>query len=383
MAIPLMVKDEILGVTIVDTQDAHKPFNEEDMGVAAAVCRQGAVALKNALLLRQVEREVKVRSNLLRFLPRQVVDQAVAGEIDLALGGSTCRGTIFFCDIIGFTAISEALNPQDVVGMINDLFNLVCPIIEEEEGAIDKFMGDAIMALWGVPFDTDMASLSAVTAGMRIQTGLIAFNHSSPETRPAVNMGIGMSWGPMVAGNVGSQDRVEYTVLGNTVNTASRIEQLASSDQILISSELFERQKSKLYAIQLPEVFVKNKDAAVSVYSVRGIMMNSGEIMLHLPIYIGGQKAWLIRRLLDDTIICLHEESINFELGSAVTNITELSSCDLGFVQLMARLPRQESDGGLRRSLITFEDTSLSGIISDLPKNGDLSWDDMSRSSQA
>ena len=383
MAIPLMVKDEILGLTIIDTQDSHKPFTEEDMGVAAAVCRQGAVALKNALLLGQVEREVKVRSNLLRFLPRQVVDQAVAGEIDLALGGSTCRGTIFFCDIIGFTGISEALNPQDVVSLINDLFNLVCPIIEQEEGAIDKFMGDAIMALWGVPFDTELASLSAVTAGMRIQTGLISFNHNRPDSRPVVNMGIGMSWGPMVAGNVGSQDRVEYTVLGNTVNTASRIEQLAAGDQILVSAELFERQKSKLYAIQLPEVFVKNKDAAVSVYSVRGIVMNNGEITLHIPIYIGGYRAWIIRRLLDDTFICIHEEGINFDQSTAVTNTTELSSCQLGLVKVVALLPKQESDGGLRRSLITFDDPSLSGIISDLPKNCDLSWNEMNRSVQS
>ena len=379
MAIPLMVKDEVLGLTIIDTQDPKQSFGEEDMGVAAAVCRQGAVALKNALLLQQVEREVKVRSNLLRFLPRQVVDQAVAGEIDLALGGSTCRGTVFFCDIIGFTAMSETLNPQHVVSMINDLFNLVCPIIEQEEGAIDKFMGDAIMALWGVPFDTDLASLSAITAGLRIQTGLISFNHKRPDTRPPVHMGIGMSWGPMVAGNVGSQDRVEYTVLGNTVNTASRIERLASGDQILISSELYERQKSHLYAVSLPEVRVKNKDIAVEVFSVRGVIMSNGEVLLHIPIAIRGQKAWLIRRLLDDSMVCLHDEAIDFSAGPAETQIPELQANNLGYVSVTALLPRQDSDGGLRRSLVSFEDPTLNGILDDLPKECDLGWDEMSR----
>ncbi|TVR44627.1 MAG: FHA domain-containing protein [Planctomycetota bacterium] len=379
MAVPLTVKDETLGVAIIDSQDRGRPFNEEDMGLAAAVCRQGAIALKNALLLRQVEREVKTRSNLMRFLPRQVVDQAVAGEIDLALGGSTCRGTVFFCDIIGFTAISETLNPQAVVGMINDLLNLICPIIEAEDGAIDKFMGDAVMALWGVPFDTEVASLQAVSAGLQIQSGLVAFNNSRPQWRPAIRMGVGMSWGQMVAGNVGSQDRVEYTVLGNTVNTASRIERLACADQVLVSSDLYERQRQQLFAIALPEVRVKNKDAPVAVYSVRGARVANGELLLHIPVFVAGQRAWIIRRLLDDTFVCLHDAAVRLDDGVMVTDLMELSPLELGAAQVLALLPRQDSDGGLRRSILGMPDASLAGLLGPEPLTTTQQWVDMAR----
>lgn len=380
MAVPLMVKDEILGVTIIDSQDRSNPFNEEDMGLAAAVCRQGAVALKNALLLSEVEREVKTRSNLMRFLPKQVVDQAVAGELDLALGGSTCRGTVFFCDIIGFTALSENLHPQAVVGMINDLFNAICPVIEQEEGAIDKFMGDAIMALWGVPFGGEKTSLQAITAGVLIQSALIPFNHERPSWRPPIYMGVGMSWGSMVAGNVGSMDRLEYTVLGNTVNTASRIQQLSCADQILISAELYERHREHLHVIKLPEVMVKNKESAVAVYSVRGVLSTHGELLLHIPLKVANEHAaCLIRGIDETTFICLHEEGVALESGGIETAMIELPGISLGAFEVEALLPRQDGDGGLRRSLIRFADPSLSGLLSPNPTESPLNWSDLRR----
>ncbi|TVR13477.1 MAG: FHA domain-containing protein [Planctomycetota bacterium] len=380
MAVPLMVKDEILGVTIIDTQDRSQPFNENDMGLAAAVCRQGAVALKNALLLNEVEREVKTRSNLMRFLPKQVVDQAVAGELDLALGGSTCRGTVFFCDIIGFTALSESLHPQAVVGMINDLFNAICPIIEQEEGAIDKFMGDAIMALWGVPFGAEKSSLQAITTGILIQSALVPFNHERPTWRPKIHMGVGMSWGSMVAGNVGSIDRLEYTVLGNTVNTASRIQQLSCADQVLISADLYERHKPHIHAIKLPEVQVKNKEHPVAVYSVRGVLSTHGELLLHIPVEVGGaHAACLIRGIDETTFVCLHEESVNLGGNTIETAMIELPGVNLGAFEVEALLPRQDGDGGLRRSLIRFADPSLAGILSPELTYSPLQWPEMVR----
>lgn len=381
MVVPLMVSGEILGLIVIDTPDRTQPFDVDDMGLAAAVCRQGAIALKNALLIEQVEQETKTRANLMRFLPKPVVDQAVAGEIDLALGGSACHGTVFFADVIGFTRISESLHPQEVVAMMNDLFNFTVPIIEQEDGAIDKFMGDAIMGLWGIPFDNGRSSLQAISAGLQMQTTLAIWNHLRKDSVwPQLHLGIGMSNGQLVAGNVGSQDRVEYTVLGNTVNTASRIQNLACRDQVLVSSALREPLGTSVNAISLPSVQVKNKEEPVAVYSVRAVEVANDELLMHLPVRIGDFQCWIIRRMADGAFVLLHENGQDLGGGEVTTDIIELPASSLGTAEVLSLLPEQQGDGGLRRSLISLTKALCGGLLSDQPPECLLAWQDMVRS---
>src|SRR5258708_9983950 len=155
MTIPLMVNEEILGLLQIDTPDSKRAFTLEDLQLAMAVCHQAAIALHNAQLLTRVEAETTMRNNLKRFLPGPLAEQAVSGNLDVALGGKTYSSTIMFSDIIGFTRMSETLAPHQVVALMNSYFDRMVPCIDQNGGSIDKFMGDAIMAGRRAPVDQD------------------------------------------------------------------------------------------------------------------------------------------------------------------------------------------------------------------------------------
>jgi len=381
MVVPLMVKGEVLGLLVIDTTDAGRAFSQGDMELAAAVCRQIAIAIKNAMLLKQVEVETRTRSNLMRFLPRPVVDQAVKGDIDLRLGGSTYRGTIVFSDVIGFTQIAEQLSPEEVVAMMNGFFNRMVPCIETESGAIDKFMGDCIMAFWGIPFDGGDATRRAVAAGLTMQNVLIGLNSERcAEGRESLSMGIGLDTGTVVAGNIGSEDRVEYTVLGNTVNTAQRIQAQACRNQVLVGESAFGDVVSQVAAIRMPPVKVKNKAEAVTIYSLRGIIAEN-EWLLHMPVRIGDQRVFLIRRLSSGLFILLHAEECDPEADEWMTDFVELPPTSLGCAQIVECMPQQRGDGHMCRTLVQLFDTSVGGVIGrEEVFVSPLRWDQMVRS---
>lgn len=379
MVVPLMVKDEIFGLLVIDTPDRLRPFSEADMGLAAAICRQIAVGIKNAMLINEVEVAAVAKRNLSRFLPGHLMDQVESGQLDLDLGGTTCQGTVVFADIIGFTRLAESMHPQEVVAMMNGFFNGVVPCIEGNDGAIDKFMGDCIMATWGIPFDRGDAAHRALSSCLEMQTVLFALNRLRPGKAP-LKMGIGMASGPMVAGNIGSVDRREYTVLGNTVNTASRIQGLASRDQVLVATGTLRSVGCQVHAVRLPAIKVKNKEAPIDIFSVRGVAADSGETLVHLPLKLGEQRVVLIRRLTDGAFVALHEDKIRLDHGEMMTDIVELPPTSLGQAAVDTRLPAQDGDGGYRRSLIRLADPELGGILAPEPLATSLAWADMVRS---
>ncbi len=380
MVVPLMIRDEVLGLLVIDTKDPRRPFNNDDMELAAAAGRQVAFRLKNALLLDQVEEEVGTRRNLMRFLPKPVVDQAMGGTLDLALGGSDYRGILFFADVIGFTRLAEGMESQAVISMMNAFFNDMVPCVEEEEGAIDKFMGDSIMAFWGVPFDHGDSSQHAIVAGIKMQTACAGFNSEAEEQwGHRLHMGVGVAAGKVVAGNVGSSDRLEYTVLGNTVNTASRVQSIACRHQVLVTDSVYRQSPEAIYGVALPTIQVKNKSEAVRVYSVRAIAVEGGELLMHLPVLIDGRPGILIRRLHDANFILLHADDCEGDQLQVQTDLVELPATDLGTARMVTRLFRQNVDGVLRRSVLELTDPSLAGLLGDEPLLGPLPWEDMQR----
>jgi adenylate cyclase len=379
MVVPLMVKDEIYGLVVVDTPDRQRPFNEQDMGLAAAMCRQISIAIKNATLLKQVEREVRTRANLARFLPKQVVDQAIAGDLGLDLGGTTCHGTVLFADIIGFTRRASTMHPQEVVTMMNGLFNVLVPAIESAQGAVDKFMGDCTMALWGVPFDSGRAPLQALSAALHMQTLVIGYNHQRQGHAPLF-MGIGVAAGPMVAGNIGSLDRLEFTVLGDTVNMASRIQHLACRDQVLVTMATIAAFPGKVLGVRMPPATVKNKAGELDLLSVRAVVAEGGEMVLHIPVLIAGSRGVLVRRLADGSLVLLHDGPLHPE-ATAVLDLTECDPIDLGRIQTLATLPPQQGDFGLGRSLVSVERHDLGGLLADEPGPCSRTWTEMPRGS--
>lgn len=380
MVAPLIVKEEVLGLLVVDTSDRERSFNEDDLALAAAVCHQISIALKNAKLLEDVEHEVNTRRNLMRFLPRPVVDQAVGGELDLRLGGSTCSGAIFFADVIGFTSLSERLSPEQVVAMMNSFFNTMVPCIESENGAIDKFMGDCVMAFWGVPFSQEDAPMRAAAAGLLMQNALVGFNtRGEVPGGEILDMGVGFDFGTVVAGNVGSEDRVEYTVLGNVVNTASRIQAVASRSQVLVGQEAYAAIRDRVKVLRMPPIELKNKKEPVAIYSIRGVKATGDEVLLHVPVRLAGYRGVLVRRLSESTFILIHPADCEPDGLVLQSDLPELPDVDFGSVRVEAQLPQQVVDGVYARSLVQVGDPMLAGLLGDAPMQCPMAWEEMRR----
>jgi adenylate cyclase len=380
MTIPLVMGDEVEGLLQIDTPDATRPFTRDDLELAVAVAQQVAIALHNAQLLERVEKETTTRKNLVRFLPGPLVDQAVKGEIDLSLGGRSCAGTLLFSDVVGFTRLSELLEPEAVVTLMNRYFDRMVPCIQKTGGAIDKYMGDAIMAFWGIPFEEEGSAASGVESALAMQTALAGFNNILvAEGTPAIGMGIGLNSGPVVAGNIGSRDRTEYTVLGDTVNTAQRIEATAGRTQTLVGASTWRELEGRGFGLRMPPRTVKNKVAPLDLFSLRGLRVDHDEVVLHLPVRSGDHEGLLIRRLGDSTFVILHPEGVDPTAATLVTAVPEWPGVALGVADLVVSHGGPRADGGLARSQIRLGDTTLSGLLGPRPVQCLLEWADMRR----
>lgn len=208
----------------------------------------------------------KIKTAFGKFHSKEVAQKLLSGEIKL--GGERKQATVFFSDIRGFTAMSENMSPDEVVAMLNEYMTEMVRIIFKWEGVVDKYIGDAIMAVWGVPEVKPEDSYNAVRACLEMRQFMNAFNEEkSAEGKPKLGIGIGLHSGEVLAGNIGSEERLEYTIIGDTVNQASRIEgaNKAVSSDILISAETFALVKEK-GIVAGPAIAIKAKGKANDVY---------------------------------------------------------------------------------------------------------------------
>lgn len=184
----------------------------------------------------ELRRELAIRADLGRFLPADLVDQIVAREREVALGGERRQVTVLFADVVAFTPLVEDHAPEEVVALLNELFTILTEIVFRHEGMVDKFIGDCVMALWGAPGDqSDQAerAQSAAEDMMRwLETGNVGWQQRFDVT---LRLAIGVHTGEAVVGNIGSETRMEYTAIGDAVNVAARLEAIARPGQVLVS----------------------------------------------------------------------------------------------------------------------------------------------------
>lgn len=217
------------------------------------------------------ERE-RLKDSFGRFINKEIAELAMKGE--LALGGETKNTTIFFSDIRSFTAISEKLEPAEVVEFLNEYMTAMVDCINDTHGVVDKFIGDAIMAVWGAPTSAGSAkedALNCIRAAMRMRAALIVFNRGrGGDKKPIIRIGCGINSGPVVAGQIGSQQRMEYTVIGDAVNLASRTEALNKpmGTDILITEYTYELVKDHVLVEEMPSVTVKGKEKPLKMFAV-------------------------------------------------------------------------------------------------------------------
>jgi len=276
MCVPLVAHAKVLGIMHLDTRERVGAFTEKDLQLLKAIANQTAVAIENARLVRQIEEEAKTRGQLSRFLPPHVVEEMVHGKgRPIQKGGREVRASVVFCDIRGFTSFSESVGPSEVVDLLNDYFERLVEVVFKRHGVLDKFIGDALMASWGAieGAGTHDPVLECVAAAIEFRDTIRELNRERAELdQPPIEMGVGVNTGSLVAGYMGSKRRLEFTVIGDAVNTASRICGIASGDQVLISEATYRHVADRIEARYLGVRQVKGKAEEIGVYEAMRLL---------------------------------------------------------------------------------------------------------------
>ncbi len=212
-----------------------------------------------------------IRALFSRFVSPQVVEKLASDPSILRLGGVRQEITILFADIRGFTALSEKLPPEDLVKTLNQYLSIAANAILEEEGTLDKFLGDAVMAFFNAPFPQEQHVLKGARAALRIKKRLEEL-HARNELPLKLYFGIGLNVGEAVIGNIGTSMQMNYTAIGDCVNVAKRLQEMARPGQILISAAVYERIKDKALVRTLPPTSIPGKSYREHIYELLDLM---------------------------------------------------------------------------------------------------------------
>lgn len=246
-----------------------------DFGVNLAVTSRDEIGLLTTSfndMARSLREKEMIKRAFTRYVAREVVEEILKDPEHLALSGERREATVLFCDLRGFTPLSERLSPEQVVGLLNEFYTLAIETTFEHDGTLDKFMGDAVMAVFGAPIPHPDHALRAVRTALAMRQRLEAFNADRARRGlETIGAGIGVSVGEVVAGTVGTEDRMEYTVIGDSVNLAARLEANAKAGQILISHRTWERVRDHVETRPLGPIKVKGKEEEVEVHELVGL----------------------------------------------------------------------------------------------------------------
>jgi adenylate cyclase len=283
MCAPLLGKEQLFGVLYVDNLEKASAFTQDELNVFALVAAQAGAAVDNAMAHEKIAQQSLQRSALERFLSPEVVEMVVANP-DIRLGGINQEVTVMFADIRGFTTMSETMEPGRVVEILNEYFTRVTDVIFDNGGTLDKYIGDAVMAVFGAPISKGNDAAAAVNSAIQIQQLLVELNRDAAAREwPELRVGIGINTGNAIAGNIGSPRRLDYTVVGDAVNTAQRLMTNAAGGQVLISESTAKKlgKTGKTIDLErLPELKVKGRSEAVPVFRVNWVEQSAETVVL-------------------------------------------------------------------------------------------------------
>jgi adenylate cyclase len=266
---PLVGESRVHGAIYADRLDPFAAFKPDDLELISAVAAQTAIAVENARAHERLAREEVARANYSRFLPEYVVKQMLENPESFKLGGVNQTITVLFADIRGFTRISEHAPPERIVSLLNKYFSAMTDIIFAHGGTLDKFLGDGLMSLFGAPTATPEDASNAVNAAVAMQRRILGINQElQDEGYPEFGVGIGLHTGEATVGYIGSDRRSEYTAIGDTVNTASRLESNSKGGQILISDATAKAARTRYKLEPREPIAVKNRQQPVLLWEV-------------------------------------------------------------------------------------------------------------------
>ncbi len=276
LCVPVIHNKDTIGVLSLQ-QEKAEDFDQNQVRFFSLIADQLATSVILFRIYHQMLKEEKNRLLLSRFFSSTVTEKIFGSGENLRLGGERKNVTIMFADLRGFTTMSEDLDQEKVVEILNAFFSLMTPIIFKYDGTLDKIMGDGILALFGAPISREDDPVRAVQTAIEILIALKGFNAGTHgRDWPSLGVSIGINSGEVVAGYIGSEDHLNYTVIGDAVNVAQRLQSIAGPNEILISkavrNEIQDKMSEKqgLKALKpLPAQKVKGKEKAIEVYRVQ------------------------------------------------------------------------------------------------------------------
>lgn len=288
LAAPLVGDGRVsLGVIYADNLRDANAFTDADLDFLVAYAGIAAAALEREQAALRLRDATRVRENFERYFTPQLAEHIANAPGDVALGGVRRRVIVLFNDVRGFTEIAESLPPDQMAAQLNEYFAAMVECVFRHNGALDKFIGDAIMAYWGAPVATDDDADRAVRAALDMQDQLHALNvRWAAAGRPMLHAGIGINLGDAFVGNIGSPRRLEYTLIGDTVNLASRLCGLARGGETLITDAVRKDLRRQFFMRARPELVPQRfQGPPVAVFSL--VSANEGDtiemIMKDMP----------------------------------------------------------------------------------------------------
>ncbi|RTL51385.1 MAG: GAF domain-containing protein [Rhodocyclaceae bacterium] len=255
------------------TMDASLTIGDEALSVNVTVLPLQSTEKKrigSMLLIEDISNEKRLKSTMSRYMDPGIADKLVAAGAEM-LGGQSVTATVLFSDVRSFTTITEQLGAQGTVALLNEYFTLMVDCIQREEGMLDKFIGDAIMAAFGIPVPHEDDTDRAVRAAVAMMKELHAWNRQRiADGKLPVDIGIGLNTDQVVSGNIGSKKRMDYTIIGDGVNLAARLESACKQygAHILVSEFTYKQLRGTYYSREMDMVIVKGKTQPVSIYEI-------------------------------------------------------------------------------------------------------------------
>ncbi len=272
MCAPILADGRPIGAVHLDSRRGVGAFTKRDLDLLAGIARHLALLVQNHRLIIDVEQETKLKAQFERLLSPSVAELVLAGKVRLDRGGELRDVTILFADIRDFTKLTAGMPATGVVALLNRYFEAVVGVIFEHQGTIDKYIGDEVMALFGAPVPLPDAADRAVACAVDIQQAVRRLNREqAARGAPPIQVGIGIGSGEVVVGSIGAEKTKQYTCIGEAVNIAARLTDMAGPGEILVSEDTWRRLERKEGLRPLPPTQIRGVEGTARVYAVEAI----------------------------------------------------------------------------------------------------------------
>jgi adenylate cyclase len=269
LAVPILDEHDLQGVIILDRWAAYHPYREKDLNLLSNVANKTALFIRNSQIAKSVTRESLERERFRKVLSPEMAEMVVAGQLKVDLEGKQHASTLLMVNMIDFNAKAGALDPEGLIEFLNQYYDHLVGVVFRHEGMIDQYLGDRILAVWGVPQPHEDDPLRAVTAAVEMQQMMEAINQQrQKDSLPLLEIGIGVATGTVVAGSLGSQKTRRYSIVGELINDVQAICASARSEQVLISEKTFQMVQ-KLFDIDEAHT-LQLRDRAVKCFEIIG-----------------------------------------------------------------------------------------------------------------